>query len=564
MTINFTSLKFKNFLSYGNDFTEYQFQNGIDIITGSNGSGKSSLISEPLFFALFGKPFRKINLPNLINFNSKKNLVVHLNFSINNNIFTIKRGLSPNFFKIYKNNSLIPQPATLKQYQSFLEENILHCNETIFRQLIILDNNISFMNLSKSEKSQLFETLTNSSIFNQLLSSLKSKLSSSKSDLSLLQSNINNLKSLIKSETKLIKEAEIRNNQFNSINDKSINNLHSQIKDLQSFINSNNPKPLINLNIIKSNIKKYQSSLHSLNIDINNSKSKLLSINSALKNSITCNNCGHHIIPSHININDKPLLQSNLTKLNTKLKNIQSKINSLNSDLSNSIELNNNIKSFNNDLLSKQKSLNDLQSKLNNLLNIKPLTIDYSNLNSNKSKLKQLNSQLKLKQSHINNINYLINLLSTDNLKGIYLRHQLPFLNSLVNQFLSLFNLSNFKFHINEHFSETIFPNFNNKSPLSFNQLSNGQKLRLSFSIMFAFLKLIESRNGVQTNILLLDEILDSSVDEQGRLDLLHILLSHFSSSKNIIIISHNNDIKHNFENFNRTFLILNNKKTIS
>ena len=187
--------------------------------------------------------------------------------------------------------------------------------------------------------------------------------------------------------------------------------------------------------------------------------------------------------------------------------------------------------------------------KLEELKRIKPVIIDYSSLDDKKVDLQNVKDTIKIEQTEMANLENLENLVGNNNLKGQIIKTQIPLLNKEINYFLELFSLLDYHFIIDENFKERIVTRDEDSE---FQSLSNGQKARISFSIMFAFLKLIEERNGIKVNILILDEILDSSVDASGREELLNILKSEFSEIKDILIISHNDQIKEKVELFNR------------
>ena len=221
MNIFLQEIKFKNFLSYGDEYTNINFENGLDLLIGLNGKGKS-VLADSLFYALFGKPFRKIKLGKLINRITKKKLEVQLLLKIDNKQYKIIRGMSPNKFEIYVKKDdefiLIRQLASAKEYQKYFEEEIIQINETVFRQLIVLGANIPsskpFMELSAQEKETLFQILTDTKIFNDLKDIIKEKIKIYRIESKELNYRRDILENSINSEESMIAKAEEQNNNF--------------------------------------------------------------------------------------------------------------------------------------------------------------------------------------------------------------------------------------------------------------------------------------------------------------------------------------------------------------
>jgi len=226
MKVNFEKIRFKNIFSYGNKITEFNFENGIDLVTGKNGRGKSTFV-DALTFGLFGKPFRKIKIGNLINNKNNKDLWVEVIFNVNNSRFKIIRGQKPTIFEIYKyvnDWELIDQHSTVRDYQQYLEENILHFSDTVFRQLIALGANLDsskgFMDLNKKEKEEVLQVITDTAIFskiqeklNERKNSIKTKIIDKEYQEQLLSSSLSSIRISIGAMEKQNKEYEINKEQ---------------------------------------------------------------------------------------------------------------------------------------------------------------------------------------------------------------------------------------------------------------------------------------------------------------------------------------------------------------
>ena len=672
MNIVFKTLKWNNFLSYGKEENSFDFNNGVDLLLGKNGMGKSA-ITEVIFYSLFGKPFRKIKLSSLVNKISKKNMKTILEFSIDNQNYKIIRGTKPNIFEIYIKNEeewvIIPQKAATKDYQKMLEEEILNLNETIFRQLIVLGANLvtskPFMELSQVEKENLFQVITDTSIFNDISTKIKEKISENKIILKDYIYRRDLLEETIKAEKIVIEEAEKRNKYFKETHEKNKEEVISQIKEAeekilkyevaieklkelknkydtllkeittkeenskreldtrinslleeQKTIKDEYSKELSNIeddvellnkkDILKKEVEdilKYKSNLEEENINTN---TKIQQIIAAKKGSIICNNCSEINYISNIDKNEiikedeyKKTIKNNeiiindldnrFLELNNKIssviisieENTQNKRNDVHSKYENKLKNisdeilkeRNKISSFDDEknILNKYKekllnskrikenyeeaktSLINLKHKEEELNNIKEIEIDYESIKNKEKEFSTAQKNIKKYSELMDDYEYLLNLVGSNNLKGAVIKRQIPFLNKSINHFLELFSMLEYSFVIDENFKERII---SRNEDSEFNQLSNGQKSRISFSIMFAFLKIIEKRNGVKTNLLILDEILDSSVDSEGREELLNILKEEFSQTKDIIIISHNQEIQEKIELFDRVIKI--------
>ena len=678
MNIKFEKLKWKNFLSYGDAFAEVEFSAGIDLVMGTNGQGKSTF-NDALFYALFGKAFRKVKAASLINRITKKKLVVELVFKIDTQRYKVIRTMKPAKFEIYLESAdddgvetgeytLIEQRAAVKDYQKYLEEEVLNLNETIFRQLIVLGANLPsskpFMELSHQEKESLFQVLTDTSIFGHLQKNLKTRLLDKKQNLKDFEYRRDILKSSLESEKVMVEQAVKQNEDFKAHHDENIRITTENVltteaniikykngveklkelkvkydaemdktRDLYAELNEKQEvdkfgKLALRENIDKdfkeamdeidfvynnldytemeSNISLKQTSMSNTVAVINGLQNSIKFIEGAEKSAINCTSCTttNYLVNisedevqkktnylAQIKVEETLLeavtqeeksLKAELVELKKKFyseytadkKNETTKKNkreyelqelskqhlSENSALQEEIsalllitdsykEKLLNGKRIKESLVEHENNLEYYNNKLEELNSIKMVDINYDSLTNKEADMAILLDNISTINVDSDNLNYLENLIGANNLKGAVIKTQIPFLNKGINHFLELFSILEYSFVIDENFKERLI---SRDEDSEFNQLSNGQKSRISFSIMFAFLKLIEERNGVKTNLLVLDEILDSSVDAQGREELLNILKTEFSETKDIIIISHNPEIKEKIELFDR------------
>ena len=573
MKIDFMSIDFKNVLSYGNKFTTFNFNEGIDLITAKNGNGKSSFI-DALTFGLYGKPFRKIKIGSLINHHNNKELEVRVTFKVENKgYYYVVRGLKPNKFEIYFNKDeavfeekhLIPQESTTIKYQDVLENNILKMNENVYRQLIVLGANISgsknFMDLSSKEKEEVFQIITDTSVFNDLRALVKKKIQVANTYVLDHEYKVNILNNNLDSEKRNLLSLEEQNKVIKKDKEKIISDLEIELEQKRGQV------PVYEDAITKlkklkeiydaenSELLEKKNELQDLYLQKRKLSDDLHHIDRAKEGLIVCDQCDNHINLTTVNIEeehhikvkqDYDIINNKIEEKETYIKELEEKVTFKKEKLLNSKRI---IQNQKDNLDRIDFLLKDIEDKNS----WKELTIDYSNLHKLEEELESEKQTILALKEEINNYNIINTIISDDELKGFTLSQQIPLLNRYINQFIERFNAFEYNFVIDTAFKERIISRNEEKE---FNSMSNGQKQRFTFSILFAFLKLVEEKNGVSTNLLILDEVLDSSSDAEGKLELIKILVDDFSKSKDVIIISHNPDILQNIEEFSRIIKI--------
>lgn len=561
MKINFRSIKFKNIFSYGNRLTEFHFENGIDLVTGKNGNGKSTFV-DALTFALFGKPFRKIKISNLINNKNNKELWVEVIFDVNGRNFKVIRGQKPQIFKIFKEDNddweELETHSTMKDQQKYLEEHILQFGESVYRQLIALGANLSssrsFMDLSKAEKEEVLQVITDTAVFNSIKEKVKERKTSLKTTETDLSYKAKVLKQSIQSSEINIKQMERQNREFRENRDRILEDIQhdidmklEKIPQYESALNAlklvgeeyEEIKEIIEpLNLKKNELEKEKAEIEAkIRVYVHNEKTKTV-----------CPNCNFEI-KSDLGFTSETLRElhkectNKISLLESQLIPCEEKLEGHRIKLTNKSRIEANFQSLDREIFELRERLKETQSW-------SEIVIDYSELETITAEYEEVSSKLISIRQKISELVEMESLVSDKNLKGVILNQQLPFLNKFINEFLELFE-SKFNFVIDEEFKETII---SRGSDNEFNSLSNGQKQRITMSILFAFLKLIEERNGVSTNLLILDEYLDSSLDVDGINEVLRILNEVFSETKDVVLISHNPDIKNRFDLINRNF----------
>jgi DNA repair exonuclease SbcCD ATPase subunit len=561
MKIRFKRISFKNVLSYGNKETSFQFKNGIDLVLGTNGKGKSTLV-DALNYVLFGKPFRKIKIGELINNKNGKNLYVELEFSVNDKNFKIQRGMKPEVFNIFRDNEgewkMVEKHSTNRDYQRMLEEEILMFGENVFRQLIALGANLSssknFMELSKSEKEEVLQVITDTAIFNDIKNAAREKKLIKKTAETDLNYKATILNSNIESSRVQFSIMEEQNRNFLQNKERIIEQKENEKRDLEEKLHK--LKEALE-KITETQLYDYQKKrkivANKLEAAKENERSWLFKerkIQEAEKSKIVCPKCSHEIktelpFSKEEVLTELKTVKETISKLEAALDKLDQAISKLEAKEKKRSEIINAIAHIENKLESLQREIQETSEW-------KVVEIDYSELRKMEQEFEKVKNDLISVRKEIKSLEAIENLVSDKKLKGIILNQQLPFLNKHINEFLEMFD-SQFNFVLDANFKETIVSRNRNND---FNALSNGQKQRISLSILFAFLKLIEERNGINTNLLILDEYLDSSLDVEGIEEVMNILSQVFGKSKDVILISHNPEIKSKLELLNRVIEI--------
>lgn len=544
MHIQFTKIRYKNILSIGNVFTEISLDSSpTTLISGKNGAGKSTVI-EAIVFALYGRAFRKINKPQLINSVNNKEMLIEIEFNISSDRYLIKRGMKPGIFEIWKNGEMLNKDAASRDYQQYLEQNILKMSFKSFSQIVILGSAtyVPFMELSAGARREIIEDLLDIQIFTTMNNLLKDKISLNKTAITENNYQIDLTKTKIdaavdhSAQIERMKQVEVeklKTKVSENVTKIEANNL--KIEAFEADINS-----LIETISDKAKTKKLQEKLKSFEYDLTSKQSQLQKEMSFYSNHDNCPTCKqgieHEFKDTIINENTSKFkeLVSGIEQLNEKMKSVEvrlqeissveDQINSLHSN-ANELRLENKIimnqlKSFKKDLLNAEKEVEDIdRTKLESHMNeLKEFQLEQTDLYNKRETLSIVGSMLK-----------------DGGIKTSIIRTYIPIMNKLINQYLSEFELF-VDFNLDENFNETIKSRF--RDTFSFASFSEGEKLRITLSILFTWRAVSKIRNSVSTNLLFMDEVLDSSSDEAGVEALIDIL--HKTHSKdNIFVISH-------------------------
>jgi len=552
--ITFQKIRWKNFLSTGDQFSEIDFQqNATNLIVGTNGTGKSTVL-DALTFSLFNKPFRKINKSQLVNATNEKDTQVEVEFDINGRQYLVRRCMKPNLFEIEVDGQKMHKQADDRAMQKILEENILKVNYKSFTQIVILGSSafVPFMQLSGSNRREVIEDLLDIRIFSAMNLIIKEKIRKQKDNIRVLDLSRENVKDKLDMQKKFIEELENRGKaniqgkqdkiltlldeqeEYASNNSKLENDVVELVKEQEKVTGAN--KKLKTLNKYKGQLSQKVATI--------TKEHKFFSEN------VTCPTCTQNIEESfRLNrINDAQTkakeLQTGYQELEKAIKNEEEREH-LFTKLSKEItKLNNGISQNNTRISGCQRQVRDLESE------IQKLTTQLANRNTEDEKLKEFNQSLQNifkeladKKTDIMYHDFAYSLLKDDGVKTKIIKKYLPLINQQVNRYLQMMDFY-INFKLDEEFSETI------ESPIhenfSYSSFSEGEKMRIDLALLFTWREVARVKNSVNTNLLIMDEVFDSSLDGMGTDEFLKIIRFVIKDA-NVFVISHKAELHDKF-----------------
>jgi DNA repair exonuclease SbcCD ATPase subunit len=545
----FNKVRWKNLLSTGNYFTEVNLNtNSNTLIVGENGSGKSTML-DALCFALFGKAFRNINKPQLLNSINGKDCVVEVEFDTGNKSYKVVRGIKPNRFEIFCNGELLNQDAAARDYQDHLEKFILKMNYKSFTQIVVLGSAsfTPFMQLSSSDRRTIIEDLLDIQIFSTMNSLVKSRISNNKdlmlnkkTEIELSQQKYELKKQFIDSQKsdnqeKIIQyENEIQNNQsvVQTIHDE-IGRLTQDVSTLTEQVSS------------KLEIETKVKALGKLESQIESNLTKFQKDIRFFESNDSCPTCRQTIALGFketelASLSDKAQkCNHGLSELEQKLIVEQSKLNVI-SELQKQIQSTNiEIATKNTTITETNKLITRLQKQIEELKNkSKSSDKEEQELSLIKDNLTQLKSSLKNLIEEKTYLEVASNLLKDTGIKTKIIKQYLPVINKLVNKYLASLDFF-VNFNLDESFKETI--KSRHRDEFTYASFSEGEKQRIDMALMLTWRAVAKLKNSSNTNLLILDETFDSSLDSNGTEYLMNIL--HMLEGVNLFVISHKGDI---------------------
>ena len=552
--ITFQKIRWKNFLSTGDHPSEIDFtKNGTNLIVGTNGTGKSTVL-DALTFSLFNKPFRKINKSQLVNATNEKDTKVEVEFSINGKQYLVRRCMKPNLFEIEVDGQKMHKQADDRAMQKILEENILKVNYKSFTQIVILGSSafVPFMQLSGTNRREVIEDLLDIRIFSAMNSIIKDKIRTQKEEIQVLDLKKENVKDKLEMQEKFIKELDNRGKENIKGKKEKIDTL---ITDAENCVDANQFIQDQVFDLIKEQEKvtganKKLKSLNNLKGKISNKVSTITKEHKFFTENKVCPTCTQDIEESfRLNrISDAQTkakeLQSGYKELEEAIKNEEERERLFTKLTKEITKLNNDISQNNTRISGYNRQIRDLESE------IQKLTTQLANRNTEDEKLKEFNQSLQNifkeladKKTDIMYHDFAYSLLKDDGVKTKIIKKYLPLINQQVNRYLQMMDFY-INFKLDEEFSETI------ESPIhenfSYSSFSEGEKMRIDLALLFTWREVARVKNSVNTNLLIMDEVFDSSLDGMGTEEFLKIIRFVIKDA-NVFVISHKADLHDKF-----------------
>jgi len=554
--ITFQKIRWKNFLSTGDQFSEIDFQqNATNLIVGTNGTGKSTVL-DALTFSLFNKPFRKINKSQLVNATNEKDTCVEVEFDINGRQYLVRRCMKPNLFEIEVDGQKMHKQADDRAMQKILEENILKVNYKSFTQIVILGSSafVPFMQLSGSNRREVIEDLLDIKIFSSMSNLIKEKIRSVKEELKVLQLKKESLNDKLKMQENFIEELENRSHK--NIDERKVK-INTLLEESDEYVKEN----VLTQKQVDKLTKKQEEvtgateklrDLGGLKGKISNKVSTITKEHKFFSDNTVCPTCTQPIKEEfRINkINDAQTkakeLQSGYKKLEKAIKNEEKREHHF-TQLSKEItKLTHGISKNNTKISGCQRQIRDLESE------VQTITEQLANRNTEHEKLATFKENLKTTYTEVSNkkdttnyYDYSYGLLKDGGVKSGIIKKYLPLINQQVNRYLQMMDFY-ISFTLDEEFSETV------QSPIhedfSYSSFSEGEKMRIDLALLFTWREVARMKNSVNTNLLIMDEIFDSSLDGSGTFEFLKII-KYVIQDANVFVISHKNGMEDRFDN---------------
>ena len=553
--ITFHKIRWKNFLSTGNQNTEINFENAsTTLIVGTNGAGKSTVL-DALTFSLYGKPFRKINKPQLPNSVNEKDCRVEVEFSVNGVEWKVVRGIKPNLFEIYRNDKPLDQDAAALDQQKWLEKNVLKMNYKSFTQIVILGSStfVPFMQLSAANRRDVIEDLLDIKIFSSMGIVIKEKIRNLKEELKVLELKKETLNDKVAMQKEFIEELENRGKE----------NIKEKELKIQSLLNEENDLMNANKGInwevqsVEQRLEAHTGAteklrkLGNLKGKISNKVSTITKEHKFFTENTVCPTCNQDI-EENFRINRITDAQNKAKELQSGYKELEDAINkeeererqftALSKEI---LQLNNDISKNNARISGCQRQIRDLESEIQRITDqLANRNVEDDKLTSFKENLKTTYNELASKKDTISYYDFSYSLLKDGGVKSKIIKKYLPLINQQVNRYLQMMDFY-INFTLDEEFNETV------QSPIhdnfSYSSFSEGEKMRIDLALLFTWREVARMKNSVNTNLLIMDEVFDSSLDGFGTQEFIKII-RYVIQDANVFVISHKTGLEDRFE----------------
>ena len=553
--ITFEKIRWKNFLSTGNHYSEIKFnEHATTLIIGTNGAGKSTVL-DALTFSLFGKPFRKINKAQLINTVNEKDARVEVDFSIGDIGWKVIRGIKPNIFEIWKDGKCLDQFSNANDQQKWLEQNVLKMNYKSFTQIVILGstNFVPFMQLTATNRREVIEDLLDIKIFSSMNNLIRDKIKIVKDEARTLDLKKESLNDKVEMQTNWIKELESQSKGRIDENREKIDTLFEESDDyvLANEQLENNVFHLTKQQEAVTGATEKLRELGNLKGKISNKVSTITKEHKFFTKNTVCPTCTQTINEDfRLNkIDDAQTkakeLQSGYKELEEAIKNEEERehqFTTLSKEITN---LTHGISKNNTRISGCQRQIRDLESEVQTITEqLADRNTEHEKLATFKENLKTTYDELSSRKDKVNYYNFSYGLLKDGGVKTKIIKKYLPLINQQVNRYLQIMDFYT-NFTLDEEFNETI------QSPIhedfSYASFSEGEKMRIDLALLFTWREVARMKNSVNTNLLILDEIFDSSLDEMGT-EYFTKIIRFVIQDANVFVISHKTGMEDKFE----------------
>ena len=553
--ITFKKIRYKNFLSTGNQFTEIDFQqHHTNLIIGTNGAGKSTML-DALTFGLFNKPFRKINKPQLVNTTNERECVVEIEFSVNSRDYLVRRGIKPNVFDIEVNGKPLHKEADDRANQRILEESILKVNYKSFTQIVILGSStfVPFMQLTTANRREVIEDLLDIRIFSAMNGLIKDNIRTKKEQIKSLTLKKDTVKDKMNMQQNFIEELENRGNANIDANKNKIDSLMNEVDEyIKTNVSLENDVKVKNdQQESLTGAREKLSKLNNLRGKISQKVSTITKEHKFFTENTVCPTCQQDI-EEEFRVNRISDAQNTAKELKEGFDELESTIkfeqqrerlfNSLTKEIT---KLTHDISQNNTRISLNQRQIRDLEHEIQTITsNLQNRNTEHEKLEEFRENLQKTIEDLSDKKQEIVHYDFAYSLLRDDGVKTKIIKKYLPFINQQVNRYLQMMDFY-INFKLDEEFGETV------ESPIhehfSYSSFSEGEKMRIDLALLFTWREVARLKNSVNTNLLIMDEVFDSSLDGFGTEEFLKII-RYVIKDANIFVISHKSDLHDKFE----------------